>query len=62
SSYLGPSKSRKLSMEILKTDSNTLLFKIHMGAGHGGSSGRYDKLGETALEYAFILEKLGIME
>jgi oligopeptidase B len=42
-----------------KTDTNTLLFKIHMGAGHGGSSGRYDRLREIALEYAFVLDKLG---
>ncbi|HEU4741679.1 MAG TPA: S9 family peptidase [Meiothermus sp.] len=44
----------------LKTDSNTLLLKTHMGAGHGGSSGRYDRLKEIALEYAFVLDKLGI--
>lgn len=44
----------------LKTDANTLLLKTHMGAGHGGSSGRYDRLKETALEYAFILDKLGV--
>lgn len=44
----------------LKTDSNTLLLKTHLGAGHGGSSGRYDQLKEVALEYAFVLDKLGI--
>ncbi len=43
-----------------KTDPNQLLLKTHMGAGHGGSSGRYDRLKEIALEYAFILDKLGI--
>lgn len=40
----------------LKTDSNLLLFHIHMGAGHGGASGRYDSLKDTALEYVFILK------
>jgi len=32
-----------------------------MAAGHGGSSGRYDALRETALDYAFILSQLGII-
>ena len=41
-----------------KTDNNSLLFKINMDAGHGGASGRYDYLKETALDYAFILTQL----
>lgn len=41
-----------------KTDDNPLLFKINMEAGHGGASGRYDYLKETALDYAFILSRL----
>ncbi|HSH02186.1 MAG TPA: S9 family peptidase [Anaerolineae bacterium] len=44
-----------------KTDDNLLLLKIHMGAGHGGSSGRYDYLDEVAFEYAFILHCLGVV-
>ena len=44
----------------LKTDRNPLLFKINMGAGHGGASGRYDYLREIALDYAFLLSRLGI--
>jgi len=44
----------------LKTDANPLLFKINMGAGHGGASGRYDYLREIALDYAFFLTQLGI--
>jgi oligopeptidase B len=43
-----------------KTDNNRLLLKINMGAGHGGASGRYDYLKEIALEYAFVLDVLGI--
>ncbi len=39
-----------------KTDQNPLLFRINMEAGHGGASGRYDYLEETAFDYAFILE------
>jgi oligopeptidase B len=44
----------------LKTDSKQLLFKINMGAGHGGASGRYDYLRENALDYAFLLHQIGI--
>ena len=44
----------------LKTDHNPLLFVTNMGGGHGGSSGRYDRLHETALDYAFILTQMGI--
>jgi oligopeptidase B len=43
-----------------KTDSNRILLKTEMGSGHGGPSGRYDALKETAFEYAFILDVLGI--
>ena len=45
-------------LRALKTDNNLLLFKINMDAGHGGASGRYDYLKETALDYAFILTQL----
>lgn len=47
-------------LRAMKTDSNPLLFKINMGAGHGGASGRYDYLREIALDYAFLLTQLGI--
>ena len=40
----------------LKTNDNLLLLKIHMDSGHGGASGRFDRLKEVALEYAFILK------
>jgi oligopeptidase B len=43
-----------------KTDANVLLLKTNMEAGHGGASGRYDALRETAFDYAFILSQLGI--
>ncbi|PZU15762.1 MAG: S9 family peptidase [Citromicrobium sp.] len=39
----------------LKTDDNVLLLKTNMGAGHGGKSGRFEGLRETAEEFAFIL-------
>ncbi len=44
----------------LKTDDNELLLKTNMGAGHGGKSGRFESLKETAEEYAFILWQLGV--
>src|SRR5919199_2450055 len=46
----------------LKTDNNLLLLKTNMGAGHGGGSGRYESLKETAFDYAFILDRLGLPE
>ena len=44
----------------MKTDNNTILLKTNMGAGHGGSSGRYDRLKEVAFEYAYALSQVGI--
>ncbi|MCA1633419.1 MAG: S9 family peptidase [Acidobacteria bacterium] len=49
-------------LRAMKTDKNTLLLKANMGAGHGGASGRYDALKDTAFDYAFILTQLGIKE
>ncbi len=46
----------------LKTDDNELLFKTNMGAGHGGKSGRFESLKETAEEFAFILWQLEAQE
>jgi oligopeptidase B len=42
-----------------KTDKNLLLLKINMEAGHGGASGRFDRLKEDALAYAFALKVAG---
>ncbi len=42
-------------LRAMKTDTNLLLLKTNMGAGHGGKSGRYEHLHETAEEMAFIL-------
>ena len=47
-------------LRTLKTDSNPLLFRINMEAGHGGKSGRFQRFQETAEEYAFVLDQLGI--
>ena len=47
-------------MRSMKTDANPLLLVTNMGAGHGGASGRYDRLREIALSYAFLLWQAGV--
>jgi len=47
-------------MRATKTDHNVLILKTNMGAGHGGASGRYDRLKEASFDYAFILTQMGI--
>jgi oligopeptidase B len=47
-------------LRAMKTDKNLLLFKTQLEAGHGGTSGRFDRLRETALQYAFLLALEGI--
>jgi oligopeptidase B len=49
-------------LRATKTDQNPLLFRINMAGGHGGKSGRFASLKETAREYAFILDRLGIRQ
>jgi oligopeptidase B len=44
----------------LRTDANPLLLRMNMGAGHGGSSGRYERFKEIAFDYAFMLEQVGL--
>ena len=47
----------------LKTDDHPLLLKIKMDpAGHGGASGRYDRLKDTSFEYAWLLSQVGIKQ
>ncbi|MEC8324501.1 MAG: S9 family peptidase [Pseudomonadota bacterium] len=41
-----------------KTNDNLLLFKTDMEAGHGGASGRFKRINDTALEYAFFIDLL----
>ena len=47
-------------LRATKTDSHPLYLKTHMGAGHSGLSGRFDRLKETALSYAFALSCVGL--
>lgn len=45
----------------LKTDNNNLLLKTNMKTGHGGASGRYEYYKEVALDYAFLLDQVGLV-
>lgn len=47
-------------LRAVKTDDNVILLKTNMGAGHGGSSGRYDRLKEVAFDYTYALTQVGI--
>ena len=49
-------------LRVHKTDDNRLLLKTNMSAGHGGASGRFQAIKETALNYAFIFDLEGIRE
>lgn len=48
-------------LRAMKTDTNTLVLKTNMGAGHFGASGRFSQLQEMAEIYAFVLDKLGVV-
>jgi len=45
-------------LRTAKTDNNPLFLKINMGAGHGGKSGRWEKLHEVAETYGFIMTEV----
>ena len=45
-----------------KTDANPLLFHIDMSAGHGGRSGRFERLQDAAREQAFFIDLAGLRE
>jgi oligopeptidase B len=49
-------------LRAMKTDDNRLIIKINMEAGHGGASGRFRRLQETAFQYAFLLDLEGISQ
>jgi hypothetical protein len=50
-------------MRALRPDHNTVILKTNMSpAGHGGASGRYDRLHETAFDYAYFLTQMGIQD
>jgi len=45
-----------------KTDNNLLLLHMNMDSGHGGATGRYDGIKDIAFEFAFILNRAGIVK
>jgi oligopeptidase B len=47
-------------LRATKTDSNPIVMHVDLGAGHGGKAGRFQRYREIAMEYAFILGRLGI--
>ena len=59
--YWEPSKY-VAKLRALKTDKQPLVFFINMHGGHGGSSGRYDRIKESDRRYAFMLTQLGITQ
>jgi oligopeptidase B len=46
-------------LRAMKTDKNLLLLHTDMAAGHGGASGRFKSIDDTARQYAFMLMLLG---
>jgi oligopeptidase B len=48
-------------LRALKTGKNPLYLKTEMDYGHGGASGRFEGYKEVALEYAFMLDELGMI-
>jgi oligopeptidase B len=47
-------------LRATKSDCNRLLLHVEMDAGHGGKSGRFQRYREIAMEYAFLLDELGV--
>ncbi len=47
-------------LRVQNTGDNSIVLRTNMGAGHGGSSGRFERLREVANEFAFVLDKLGL--
>ena len=46
-------------LRATKTDKNQLIMHTDMSAGHGGASGRFKSIDDTARQYAFMLQLLG---
>jgi len=49
-------------LRAYKTDSNPLLLYVNFSGGHGGASGRFERLRETAMLYAFVLDLAGVKD
>ena len=57
-SYWEPSKWIARMREV-RRDASPLVLKTDLGAGHGGASGRYDKLKENAFDFVFVVDAVG---
>jgi oligopeptidase B len=47
-------------LRTMKTDNNKLYLYTNMDAGHGGASGRFQSMREVAMQYAFVMDILGM--
>jgi oligopeptidase B len=47
-------------LRAMKTDNNITLLRTNMKSGHGGATGRFDRLKEVAFNYAFIMDRIGV--
>jgi oligopeptidase B len=43
----------------LRTDRNLIVFRTNLDAGHAGAAGRFERLKEVALTYAFAIKIAG---
>lgn len=59
--YVEPAKWTA-RLRAMKTDTNRLILRTNMEAGHGGASGRYKRWRDVAFEYAFLLDLAGFKE
>jgi len=57
--YVEPAKWTA-KLRAMKTDTNRLILRTNMEAGHGGASGRYKRWRDVAFEYAFLLDLAGL--
>ena len=58
---VGSRQSGSAKLPATKTDTNLLLLKTEVSAGHGGAADRFDRLKEYTLQYAFALEALHLV-
>lgn len=49
-------------LRAMKTDDNIVLLHMNMDSGHGGATGRYEGIKDTAFEFAFILNRIGMQK
>ena len=59
--YVEPAKWTA-RLRAMKTDTNRLMLRTNMEAGHSGASGRYKRWRDVAFEYAFLLDLAGFRE